>query len=162
MIFCFMLPAIGSHRVTLNARVVVCEKGNQWAVALRRALGPTGYRVVETRSLEECWRELGRNPASFVALELVPGNAEAVIRRLLDLGRRFHHAQAVVLAERGLESYEWVLREAGAIHVLCSPRNLSAAARLVNQYMQGVSEPALGVHETVWRKLPWADRAQVL
>ncbi len=148
--------------MTLNARVVVCEKGNQWAVALRRALRPTGYRVVETRSLEECWQELSGRPASFVALELVSGNAEAVIRRLLDLGRRFRHAKAVVLAGRGLESYEWVMREAGAIHVLFSSRDLSAAARLVNQYMQGVSEPAVGFHEAVWQELPWAGVAPVL
>ena len=146
--------------MAVSARVVVCEKGNKWAVALRRALDGTGYRIVETRSLEECWQELSNGPTALLALEMVLGNAEALIRRLLDLGRHFRHARAIVLTERELKSYQWVLREAGAAHVLFSTRDMSSATRLVKQYMQGVSEPAAGFHEAVWRKLPWADRSQ--
>jgi len=83
-------------------RVLVCEKSGRWAVALRRALGEGGHRVVETRSFDQCWQALDESPASFVALEMTVDSAETVVRRLVDLRRRFRHARAAVLAARGL------------------------------------------------------------
>jgi hypothetical protein len=157
-----MPPQTGNHSVTPYARVVVCEKCGEWALAIRRLLEAAECSVVETRSLDECWQELAQSPASFVALELLPGNTEAVLRRLLDMARQFRHARVVVLAQRGLESYQWVLREAGAVHVAFSYGSLPTVARLVDRHMRDVSEPPISFRQAVWRRLPWAKAAASL
>jgi DNA-binding response OmpR family regulator len=140
------------------ARVIVCEKTGQWAVALRRLLSPAGHRVYETRSWAECWDELARSPASLLALELTPHNDEALLKRLFDLTRRFPQARAIVVGERGLERYEWAVREAGATHAVFAPRRLAAAARLIERHLALAPQPLLTLRETVWRRLPWSGR----
>jgi DNA-binding response OmpR family regulator len=143
-----------------DARVIVCEKTGRWATALRRAFHGLQLRVVETRSLAECWRELEQSPASLVALEFVAGNRETLLRRLLDLRSRYRRAQAIVLAERGLEPLEWVLREAGAVDVVFSPRSLAPTARLAQRYVQSVPPADIDIREAVWRRLPFAVGAR--
>jgi DNA-binding response OmpR family regulator len=143
----------------LEARVIVCERDGKWAVGLRRVLGPAGPRVFETRSLNECWQELEKSPASFLALELLPGGEETLLRRLLDLGQRFRHAHAVVLSQRGLEQREWLLREAGSLHVVLAPSDLPAVAGLVRRHLQQVPRPERTLREAVWDRLPWRGGA---
>ena len=141
------------------ARVIVCEKTGQWAVALRRLLSPAGHRVYETRSWAECWDELARSPASLLALELTPHNGEALLKRLVELAQRFPQARAIVVGERGLERYEWALREAGATHaVFASQRLAAAAARLIERHLALAPQPRLTLRETIGRRLPWSGR----
>lgn len=140
------------------ARVIVCEKTGQWAVALRRWLAPLGHRVYETRSWAACWDELARSPASLLALELLPQNDETLLKRLVELTRCFPQARALVVGERGLERYEWAVREAGATHVVFGPQRLSAAARLIARHLALAPQPQLTLRETVWRRLPWSGR----
>ena len=143
-----------------DARVIVCEKTGRWATALRRAFRGLQLRVTETRSLTACWQELEQCPTSLVALEFVPDNREAILRRLLDLHSRYRWAQAIVLAERGSEPFEWILREAGAIHVLFSPRSLAATARLARRHAHSVPRADIDIREAVWRRLPFAVGAR--
>ena len=109
-----------------EAAVIVCERDGRWAWALSCAW-PAGETVGaerpvaawaevrrETRSLEECWQEVIWRPASVVVLELWPQRLTQQVDFLLDLGREFPAARAVVLAERCQAGYEWLLREAGA------------------------------------------------
>ena len=137
------------------ARVIVCEKTGRWASALRRVLSRAGTRVWETRSLAECWEELARSPASLLALELTPHNDEALLRRLLDLTRRFPAARAIVLGERGLERYGWAVREAGAAHAVFATRHLPAAARLIERHLARAPQPPGTLRAAVWQRLPW-------
>jgi hypothetical protein len=139
-----------------DARVIVCEKTGRWAFALRRALRGPQPRVTETRSLAGCWRELDQAPASLVAVEFSPESSEAILRRLLDLRSRYRWARAIVLAERGLEPFEWILREAGAVHVQFSPRSMIATARLIQRFTHSVPSADIGLHEAVRRRLPFA------
>jgi hypothetical protein len=139
------------------ARFIVCEKTGQWAVAFRRATFDLGVRIYETRSLAECWEELDASPASFLAIELTESNIESLLARLVDLGRRRPAACALVLASRGKEPYEWLLREAGAVHVLFSPRRVTSAVRLATRHLTRAPKEERTLSESVWARLPWDD-----
>jgi hypothetical protein len=138
------------------ARVIVCEKTGAWAIALRRLLSGGGCRVYETRSWTECWGELERSPASVVVLELTTQNHERVLKRLLNMAHRFPQSRAMVCGARGLEGYEWALREAGAVQVVFAPRRLAGAARIIERHLMLAPQPELTLRESVWRRLPWS------
>jgi len=137
------------------ARVIVSEKTGYWTAVLRQAMPSAGDRIHETRSMAECWRELGQSPASLVALELTPDNCESVVGSLVELSSRFHRARSVVLGPRGMESYEWILREAGAAHVLFSPRYAGIAARLIERHLAQAPQHQPTFHDSIRTRLPW-------
>ena len=137
------------------ARVIVCERTGQWAGTLRRVLSESRDRICETRSLNACWEELARSPASLLALEVTARNGELLVQRLLELPRRFPQARAIVLGEAGWARYEWAVREAGAAHAVFAPRRLPAAARLIARHLALAAQPALPLREAVWQRLPW-------
>jgi hypothetical protein len=143
-----------------DARVIVCEKTGRWAIALRRALNDPPEHISETRSFQACWLELEQHPASLVALEFFPDDLETLLRRMMGLQRRYRRARVVVLGERGSEHCEWVLREAGAVHVLFSPRSLVATARLVKRHIDSVPPAEFDIGEDVRRRLALARRAR--
>lgn len=136
------------------ARLIVCEKTGRWAVALRRALGGRP-RVYETRSLAECWDELAASPASWLALEASEANLDKLWGRLATLGHRFPLACAMVCGQRAIAPYEWLLREAGAVHAVFSPRELGGAARLAVRHLAQAPEPTQSPRERIWSRLPW-------
>ena len=102
--------------------VILMERSGQWAAALRIELPEGAIRLIETRSLEECWRRLAEWPRALVAIEVTAERIEAVAAGLRRLERRFPESRAIVLAERGLAACGDLLREAGAIHFASSPR----------------------------------------
>jgi hypothetical protein len=137
------------------ARIIVYEKTGNWTVFLRRAMSSAGNRIYETRSTAECWRELEQSPASLVALELTPDNCESVVNCLVDLSARFHLARAIVMGPRGMEPYEWILREAGAAHVLFSPRHSGSAARLIERHLAQAPQHQATFRDSIRDRLPW-------
>ena len=114
-------------------------------------------RVYETRTLEDCWRLLDDSPASLLILELTMSNAQALIERLVDLTDHYPAARAIVCGQRRLRPYEWVVREAGAVEALFSPRRIERAARLVERHMASAPQQDLTFRESVWRRLPWGS-----
>jgi hypothetical protein len=138
-----------------NAKLIVCERTGRWAVALRRELTETGVRVWETRTLADCRDELVENPASFVVVEL-GANVERVLRLLASQQRRFPAARVAVVAERSQADYDSLLREAGAVHVVCSPRHVGLLARLACRHLAEAPAPQQSLAERIWTGLPWA------
>ena len=144
-----------------SARIIVCEKTGQWAIALRRLLAPGGHRVQETRSWPECWAELARHPASLLVAEMTAQNVELMLERLTDLPRRFRQARAVVVGDRDLARYEWAVRTAGAAHVVFTPRELPRTARLIVRHLALAPPPELSLREAVWQRLPWRRKSEI-
>ncbi len=140
------------------ARLIVCERTGRWAVALRGESAFAGVRVWETRSLAECWKLLAESPCSFLVAELTSANADDLLRRLARLEREFPGVRAAVVARRSLADHQWLVREAGAIHFTCSPRQLTPLAEAACRHLcqVEVSEPALS--ERMWASLPWEGR----
>ncbi len=138
------------------AELIVCETTSKWAVALRRQLRSSGnLRVGETRHLEDCWRQATASPASIVALEATAANIEPLLVSMTRYRTRLPRARVVVLADRCLTDGEWLLREAGAVHVVFSSRNLGPLVRLMRRHFDrlGVLQPVALTAR--WEHLPW-------
>jgi DNA-binding response OmpR family regulator len=138
------------------SRVIVCEQTGRWAAALRVAFEPATPGIVETRSLAECGERLAQWPRSLAAVELTTVRLDAVLEWLLHASRDFAEAQIVVLADRGLEHYELLARELGALHFTTSPRQLDQL--LPTLRLLESSRPAeLSVSEQIMAELPWGE-----
>jgi hypothetical protein len=121
--------------------VIVCERRGAWATALARAL-PVGISLRQTRGLEDCAADLEAFPTSLLVLELTRGNLLGLLELLWGLGRRYPLARAIVVAARELERYEWLAREAGAMHFTTSPRSGAELARLAMRQAQACNSTA--------------------
>ena len=140
---------------TDTARLIVCERSGDWAVALRRELADAGVRVWETRSLPQCWDSLAEAPHSFAVVELTVAAADDLLQRLARLPREFPFVGVAVVADRSLTDHEWLMREAGAIHFTCSPRQLAPLAAMASRHLAQAPAPALSLTERIWNNLPW-------
>ena len=116
---------------------------------------PLPLTLQEIRSLPQCQRELEASPNSVVAVEVLPHNLVAVAKALSEWSRRFPDARFIALAARGLEAHELLLREAGAIHVIFSPRSLSPLLRLIRRHLARAPQPKLTLENYIWARLPW-------
>ncbi len=144
--------------------LIVMEQTGDWAAALRRELPQPAVRLIETRTLEECWRRLAEWPAALVALELTAERVGPLLARLLRMEREFPAARAIVLAERRLAPYGPLVREAGAIHFVDSTRSLGPVAELVRRRLARLAAsgdaPAAGADDTlaeILADLPWSE-----
>jgi uracil-DNA glycosylase len=143
------------------ARFIVCERTATWGVALRRPLKQIGRRIVETRSLDDCWSEVAASPASLVGVEATTSNLASLVPWLQRLTATFPRTRVVVLGSRGLEAGEWLLREAGAAHVVFSPRQWQPVVRIAQRHLGAPPCPDDSERQRIWRRLPWADAAEV-
>ena len=135
-------------------RVIVCERRDLWAPALRAALGEA-IAVRSVRSLTECDRELDDTPGALVAAELTADAAGRLCEFIGRLGDRRRSVRVIALAERALAEHEWRLREAGAVHFETSPRRLAALAALVARQRSEPGATARSTRERIWARLPW-------
>ncbi len=142
------------------ARCILCERTGTWAIALRPSLQRAGHRVYETRSLDACWGEIVASPASIAGIEVTADNLEQVVAWMCRLRTAFSTARVIALGHRGLESCQWVLREAGAAHVVFSPREAPEVVRVVLRHLGAAPEKDATDRERVWHRLPWADAGE--
>lgn len=142
---------------TVPARLIVCEHTGRWAMTLRRELAESGVRVWETRTLADCWSELAQSPASFVVLEL-GSRPVGLLRHLARQPREFPLARLAIVADRSLADYQWLMREAGAVCFLSSPRQVGPLAQLACRHLAQVPPPQQSLTERIWTSLPWAER----
>ena len=136
------------------AKLIVCERTGRWAVALQRELAEAGVRVWETRTLADCRDELVESPASFAVIEL-GANVGGLLRLLARQPRQFPAARLAVVADRSRADHEWLMREAGAVHFLCSPREVAVLARLACRHLAEVPPPQQSLADRIWTSLPW-------
>ncbi len=136
-------------------RLIVCERDGSWSVALRSELGETGVRVWECRSLTEAWAALVTTPAAFVIAEATRENLESLLRRMVWFSRDFPQARIAVVASRSMARFQWLVREAGAVHFLVSPRQLTSLAALVTRHLANVPPPPQSMIQRIWASLPW-------
>jgi hypothetical protein len=142
-----------------KAQVILCERGAAWAAAVAGQL-PPDVRLRQTRAVGECVSVLAEAPTSLLAVELTSQNLARVLATMDEVSRKFPQARVVVLAQRGLEGYEWLLREAGALHFTASPRELAGFEALARRHFERVpGPPTATLAAQVWDALPWNDVA---
>lgn len=166
----------------MSASFILCERTSRWAAAFRResrkesggafAAGhfdrPQFSRrenssrphstlpLQEVRSLVQCQSELEASPCSVVAVEVLPQNIAVVARSLSDWSLRFPHARFMVLAARGLEDHDLLMRESGALEVAYSPRKLLPLVRLIGRHLARAPKTEQTLEEAIWGGLPWS------
>ncbi len=157
-----------------RARIIVCERNGQWAAALRRTItasvtsvgplqlqnylkrGDNWYsRICETRSLSECWEETERHPASLIVLELTEANAKAVALGLANVVKRFYHCRVVAVMKYSLSEYALLMREAGAVCTVLSPREMETVVAIAQLHFAEQPEPIRDFRALVMAALPW-------
>jgi DNA-binding NtrC family response regulator len=135
--------------------LIVCESSGSWSAALRIELAEASVRVWECRSLREAWDALTQTPAAFLVAEAARENLDTLLRRMDWFSRDFPHARVAIVASRGIARYEWLLREAGAVHFLTSPRKLASLAGLAIRHLANVPPTSQTLAERIWASLPW-------
>jgi len=141
-----------------NQDVIVCERSGLWATAMRRALA-LSWGLCETRSWAACEREIQARSAALVAVEVSPENAEAACGRLARLAARFPRVRVVVLADRKLRHVEWLLREAGAVHVVYALSDLPQLRTVLARFQEQAPSSPPGFRDSVQSRLPWRQHA---
>lgn len=137
------------------ARLIVCERNGSWTVALRSELAKSGVRIWECRSLPEAWEALTQTPAAFVIAEATQANLEDLLRRMAWFSRDFPQARIGVAAPRDMARCQWLLREAGAVSFIATPRQLTSLARLATRHLANVPQPPQTMVQQIWASLPW-------
>jgi hypothetical protein len=142
--------------MSVPCRIIVLESLGEWAAALRTVIGAGGPPLCEVRSVSNCEEELTRSPASFVIAELLEPSAISLIERIVAWQRRYPQAVIAVVASRDLHPWEGLLREAGAIHVVFSPRRLAPLVEAIRRHAGRYPQPTGTVVERIMAELPLA------
>ena len=140
----------------MTARLIICEKSGHWAATFRRAAGSRELPICEARSSEQVQRELAQRPESIVAIEVGAATVAKTLAQVAAWRIRCPAARFLLLAEPDLEAIEPSLREAGAVHVVYSSRDLAATVRLVRRHLARAPQPQLSLEESIWAALPWS------
>lgn len=136
-------------------KLIVMESQGVWAAALRRL--PAGAASIrETRSLPECEAELVATPASFVVAELLLANASALLDRMTAWEARFPAAVFAVVAGRELASWGELVREAGAIDFVTSPRELTPLSVAIARHFERKGTAPRSLADRILAELPLA------
>ena len=141
----------------MGCSLIVCEPTGRWAAAISRLL-PKTSAVCQTRTFEDCRTELLAAPHSVVAVAVSVGNLLRALHYLSSCEREFPGAVSVALAERGASRYGSLLREAGAVHVVASIRELQSVADITLKQSARFPMPHTATQQ-MWAELPWADAA---
>ncbi|NQT41320.1 MAG: hypothetical protein HQ581_27780 [Planctomycetes bacterium] len=139
-----------------EARLIVSEPTGRWAVALRRHLTDASVGVHQTRSLTDAWDVLRACPASFLVVEVTRGSVRALLERMARLPGQFPLARIAVVADRRLHRWQWLFREAGAIHFVSSSRCLAPLAEAAINHLARAPRRWRSLTERLWDGLPWS------
>jgi hypothetical protein len=111
--------------------------------------------LIETRSATECRETAAAHRGSFVVVELEPPRVEQALDVLRDLGIHSPETACAVAANRSLRSYQWLVRELGALAFVVSPLEMDGLCELAERHVRRtIIEPA-DVRERIWENLPW-------
>jgi hypothetical protein len=103
----------------------------------------------------QCAAELEHWPAGFLVLEVGRDNLAGVLELLCRLEWRFPAARALVVAPRDMFDYEWLLREAGAVHFCVSSREGGLLARLAERHLRSAARSIDGPVARLWAQVAW-------
>jgi hypothetical protein len=142
-----------------KCHLIVCEKTGQWATALR-VIAPSAPALVETRSLTAAQDALAGAPASCVALLATPDNLASVVAFIQEGGRRYSLARFVGLLNPEDITLETMLREAGAIDVICSVLDLPRLSGVAERHAARTPRTEASVVEWVQARMPWKALAK--
>ena len=140
-----------------TARIIVSETSGRWAFAFRTALANSGVSLTEVAGLAGAFERLHDDSQAVLAFEASEAVAEEGMRRLQRSRRRNPRRGVIVLLDGALAASESLWREAGAVAVVASPRQLVPVARLIRRYFDTQETPPQTIREAVWHRMPWSE-----
>jgi DNA-binding response OmpR family regulator len=138
-----------------SAICLVCQRGDGWGVHLKQLLQESGITVRQRTRLEECWQLLEEHPSSILIVEAGPRDGVPVFGFVEQIQSQFPAARVIVALARGLEQEGWLLREAGAVHVVHSLREADTVARLVRRHIDRAPVGPMTLAQQILMRLPW-------
>ncbi|MFO0913422.1 MAG: hypothetical protein U0795_10725 [Pirellulales bacterium] len=117
--------------------MIVWERGGRWAAWSRLVMGELGERLIEARTLADCWQAFVAQPAQGVLIEFRPERWQTqmeAVHRLATWGPGPKCLIAVGGPEIAVAKRSLI--EAGVIHVATSPRELPLVAELMMRHRQ--------------------------
>jgi len=141
-----------SHTI---ARLYTCERSNDIAAGLRRILGAAGPRVYELRSVAVVCEELAARPASVIVWQVRRSSLDELTEALHQQRRDYAASIGIVVGQRQMARYEWLLREAGAVHAVFAMRHLDQVVRIALRHLAMVPMPPGTWQDRIEQQLPW-------
>lgn len=141
-------------------RLILCESGTAVFVGMRRALEQCPLPLRQTRTVDAALAELAAAPRSVLIAELTGENADQIVALLRSIARRYPSVRAMVVLSRGMQEYEPLVRELGAVHVELSARDGSRMVELAQRHLlrqQNVGPGTGRLTDNVVAQLPWGD-----
>jgi hypothetical protein len=151
------MQSVSGNRQMPACRLIVCEKTNHWAIALRGALANGETRIIETRSLPGCEEALAQSPQSVVAIEVTAHNLPSVVEFIPQIDQQFPQAIMVGLLQEDLAGAESLLREAGAIDTIASVLDAPRIARLAQRQARRSPRQEVELSDFVADLMPWGQ-----
>lgn len=151
--------------------LLICERAETWASALKRVvrlkLQQPMTRILATRSIVEC-RSRFEGPSSAessaapMVIESTIGDLADVLDLLTAHHRRRPRVPRFVVGPLPSDDYELLLREAGVVDWIASPRNVERIVKPLRRYdpcfaaaSVKLLEPPLTLTDRLRASLPW-------
>lgn len=138
-----------------RGKLIICEPTPHWIISLRWSWTQASDQLVEVAQLADCACVLQRLPASLVALDCVGWPLSEVLAWIRQTQASFPLVHLVVLLDREHRHQEWLLREAGAVHVLIDTRQLDTLISLYLRHQAALPDIPTSLRESIWEQLPW-------
>ena len=71
----------------------------------------------------------------------------------------WHARWCTVVLDRSSEAYEPAMREAGAVDVVYSTRQVQRVVKVLQCHFQRLPQPEIAWSDAVWQRLPWQRHA---
>lgn len=133
--------------------IVLFEKQGEWARQFGRLGFP--YRIVETRSLDDCLCAIRAYPGCLAAVEVDSNSFQLAAEWLWSVRQGHRETAIVVIVPPKCDEMGWCLRQMGAIHVISSTLDLRRSKRLIKRHLGRIRELPLSLEERIWNNLPW-------
>lgn len=161
---------------------IICEQSSRWAAAFRVALQRDTLAdarqslLIEVRSLGELAEYLGNRPTSLAAIEVRRANFCAILNWLAAETGKSAATRCIALLDHSQLPNPWdaearrlnslddvgdALREAGAVDVVTSPRQLGQVLELGRRHAAALPQKLALDHAKnslvakAWAALPW-------
>ena len=118
--------------------MVICEETGWWATAVRRFADDLPLPLLETRSLSSCMELESRCDVLFMMVEVRRSMLNDLIPWTFEVRQRWKQTPWVAVATREMRRSEWFLREAGAAHVLFSPRQIEEVICILRRHLYAI------------------------
>jgi len=150
-----------------SGRLILCEQSGLWATAMHRAYPEVRKYWLRFFRWRPAWEAFRSRPTSFLAVELWPENFSEILDGLRWMDCFAPEGRLAILADRRLAEWEWMFRQAGAVHFISSPRAVALLVQMTIRHLKRSAwhlkrpaEAPASLAERIWRRLPWPKAAQ--